>query len=152
MNLIKCFELINFNPLFNLEKLKNFLFKSAEEKKSITKIKTEEKTKTDDFDKKWFICSICGNKITKNMNKIQISSSHEHTFTNPHGILYIIRCFNGAPGCYTIGFSTTDFTWFPGYSWEISVCSNCKVHNGWKYSKGASVFYGLIKELLIEEK
>ncbi|MBN2547274.1 MAG: hypothetical protein JXB50_15840 [Spirochaetes bacterium] len=133
-------------------KLKNNLFKTADQKRAISKIKTSEKIKTDDLDKKWLVCSICNNRITKNINKIEINSSHEHTFTNPHGILYIIRCFNGAPGCYTIGFSTNDFTWFPGYSWEVSICSNCKVHNGWKYTKGASVFYGIIKELLVQEK
>jgi len=103
-------------------------------------------------DEEWLVCAVCSNRITNISNKIKINSSHEHTFTNPHGLLFNILCFNNAIGCIESGFSTNEFTWFQGYSWQIVLCSSCRVHLGWKYTKGDAYFYGLIKDLLIIEK
>lgn len=28
---------------------------------------------------------------------------------------------------------SSDFSWFPGYAWQIAVCSTCSSHIGWKF-------------------
>lgn len=115
------------------------------------KVEEQEENKENNEDEKWLICTICGNQITKKNQKIVINSSHQHTFTNPHGIIYTIRCFSSAPGCLTIGSPTLEYTWFSGYSWQVAICSNCKSHNGWKYSRNSSIFFGLITDMIKEE-
>ena len=111
--------------------------------------KEEEKSGEGDFDEDWILCIICKNKITQNLNKIEINSNHTHTFLNPHGLFFNIRCFKSAPGCETFSKPTEEYTWFPGFTWQVVVCSNCKIHNGWKYSSGSSSFFGLIENTLI---
>lgn len=29
--------------------------------------------------------------------------------------------------------ASTDFSWFPGYAWQIAVCKKCNTHIGWKF-------------------
>lgn len=43
---------------------------------------------------------------------------------------------------------STEFSWFPGYAWQIAVCSTCQSHIGWKFSAltkhlKPKSFYGL---------
>lgn len=28
---------------------------------------------------------------------------------------------------------STEFSWFPGYAWQIAVCNKCTTHIGWKF-------------------
>lgn len=28
---------------------------------------------------------------------------------------------------------STEFSWFPGYAWQIAVCAKCSSHIGWKF-------------------
>lgn len=28
---------------------------------------------------------------------------------------------------------STEFSWFPGYAWQIAVCKKCSSHIGWKF-------------------
>lgn len=28
---------------------------------------------------------------------------------------------------------STDFSWFPGYAWQIAICKVCSSHIGWKF-------------------
>lgn len=45
--------------------------------------------------------------------------------------------------------SSTEYSWFPGYAWQIAQCADCQTHIGWRFSvsKGEKltpkVFYGL---------
>ena len=95
-------------------------------------------------------CISCGNLITFSSERIEINGRHIHRFTNPHRITYEIGCFRTAPGCISEGPFETVWTWFPGYSWQIQLCSQCHRHIGWKYRRGGSFFFGLVLDYLTE--
>jgi hypothetical protein len=98
----------------------------------------------------WLVCTTCLHSITKHKNSTTVNSKHMHRFVNPEGFYFEIRCFNQAPGCKLTGESTADFTWFPGFEWQLALCGNCSMHLGWKYTRTDSIFYGLIQDRLIE--
>jgi hypothetical protein len=89
-------------------------------------------------------CKNCGNMITSVDAVMNVAGQHRHTFKNPAGIVYTIGCFSSAKGCFNMGEPTSEFTWFPGYTWSYSVCSKCYTHMGWFFQSGDSIFYGLI--------
>jgi hypothetical protein len=126
-----------------------FLLKKSDYKAYINNL-TNIKEKTDfvDFDEEWILCNICKNKITKISDKIEVNSKHNHTFLNPQGLFFNISCFKNAPGCETFSRPTEEYTWFPGYEWQVVVCKNCRIHNGWKYTSGENAFFGLIENTL----
>lgn len=35
---------------------------------------------------------------------------------------------------YLQGLPCTQFSWFPGYAWQIAACSQCHGHLGWKFT------------------
>lgn len=110
----------------------------------------DEEIKNPDDDDRWILCSLCQNHITKPKEKTSINNQHIYSFTNPQGITYDIKCYKTAPGCISFSQPTEQFTWFPGYAWEIIICSQCRMHLGWKYSSAKDNFYGLIYKRLIE--
>lgn len=95
-------------------------------------------------------CKTCGHSITSRNHKKTVGGSHSHTFFNPAGIVYEIGCFKQAPGCHVAGESTAEFSWFSGYLWRFSFCSNCQSHLGWFYEQGESGFFGLILRQLMD--
>ena len=95
------------------------------------------------------VCAACGAAITHRSSAIDVAGAHEHTFVNPAGIIFPIRCFRAAPGCRELGSYTEEFSWFPGFAWRYAFCAACREHLGWVYAAGAGeVFYGLIAEKL----
>jgi hypothetical protein len=98
------------------------------------------------------LCAVCGAGITSRGTVTEIDGSHRHTFVNPHSYVFEIGCFSAAPGCADLGEPTTEHTWFPGFGWCFSVCANCGVHLGWRFSSVAgAVFWGLILKQLRDE-
>jgi hypothetical protein len=76
---------------------------------------------------------------------------HQHAFCNPYGIIFEIGCFRTAPGCGYAGPATEEFSWFPGYSWRLALCSSCGTHLGWQYTApDKESFCGLILDNLIQ--
>jgi len=100
---------------------------------------------------KAILCRSCRAVVTGLNQEVSIDGKHAHTFFNPAGIVYEIRCFSQAPGCMNHGPPTAEFTWFAGYSWEYTVCSTCRDHLGWFYSSSSGFFFGLINSKLIVE-
>ena len=105
-----------------------------------------ERTKKREQEKKdpMIRCKNCGHTITTVDAVISVAGLHRHSFTNPAGIHYTIGCFSAARGCSNMGEPTSEYTWFPGYTWCYSICSKCYNHMGWFYQSGDSTFYGLI--------
>ncbi|MDY6903861.1 MAG: cereblon family protein [Thermodesulfobacteriota bacterium] len=97
-------------------------------------------------------CCHCRHNITTTEEKIAVNNAHHHTFANPGGIVFHVGCFRSAPGCSHSGLATDEFTWFPGYKWQIAVCSACLLHMGWRFSTTGSGFYALILDHLIESE
>ena len=98
-------------------------------------------------------CSVCGNPITTQDQGFPVNGSHEHSHTNPHGITYHIGCCRQASGCGHIEPATDEYTWFPGYSWQVAVCGNCGEHMGWLFrGSGGNAFHGLILARLVSEQ
>lgn len=89
------------------------------------------------------LCAACGAEITHRRHGIAIDDRHTHAFFNPAGIAFEIRCFRAAPGATPQGNPSAEFTWFPGYRWQIAICTACHAHLGWLFTNGAS-FFGLI--------
>lgn len=109
-----------------------------------------EKSAEDEKEERQILCRNCKAPITGFNNIIEIEGRHEHTFSNPHGIVFTIGCFSDAEGCINEGIPTTEFTWFSGYSWRFSLCCRCFLHLGWHYqSRHGEIFYGLILSNLI---
>jgi hypothetical protein len=108
-------------------------------------LKTKEKPgKKEKEEEKPIFCKNCNHKITSIDQAAPINGQHRHTFKNPAGIVYTIGCFITAWGCVSQGIPTDEHTWFPGFSWNFSLCGNCYRHLGWFYQANGKSFYGLI--------
>lgn len=92
-------------------------------------------------------CTVCGAVITSQQQAIVVNNSHEHAFFNPAGIAFEIRCFRTAPGAAFQGAASDEFTWFPGFSWQVALCAACHAHLGWRFT-GFTSFFGLIASQL----
>ncbi|GBG00324.1 hypothetical protein Rsub_13032 [Raphidocelis subcapitata] len=57
-------------------------------------------------------------------------------FVNPHGHVHDLVTFKSVtPRAVTLhGQPTAEFSWFPGYTWQIAVCAHCGEHLGWRFA------------------
>lgn len=103
-------------------------------------------------ERQWLLCSACTSRVTPQDQAVSVNGRHGHAFFNPAGIAFEIRCFQTAPGTVPQDRPSTDFTWFPGYSWQIVLCGTCRTHLGWRFAgEGAAhAFFGLIASRLID--
>ena len=115
---------------------------------SVPRIKTEKKFGMKG--ERLILCANCGNPITTSGSIIAVDEKHIHKFLNPDGITFEIGCFSSADGCSVLEESTTETTWFEGFSWSGSLCSNCFSHLGWLYESKENDFFGLIIENITE--
>jgi uncharacterized protein (DUF427 family) len=101
-----------------------------------------------------FRCRACGTTIAEEQDLITIAGSGPQVYVNPHGILFEILTVGNATNLFGIGESTTTFTWFAGYAWQVVVCASCTTHIGWVYDavtdSDPQRFYGLIRAKLTD--
>jgi len=98
----------------------------------------------------FLVCARCRRVITRGADQIEIDGLFEHSQVNPHGFVWTFHCFARAPGCAPVGPPSTDFTWFPGHSWQIEQCGGCGWHLGWLFRSADRRFHGLIAGRLVE--
>jgi len=98
----------------------------------------------DGFDRDQIVCRCCGLRITAAGQRIEVNGAHDHTFTNPEGIVFHIGCFARVQGCSFVGEPTGEWSWFAGYAWSVAYCAGCGLHLGWRYSSGDDAFHGLV--------
>ena len=97
------------------------------------------------------ICRACQNFITSSRYKIEIQGRYRHILTNPNGFTFEIGCFSFVSGCVHTGMPTLEYTWFNGYSWQITLCDHCLTHLGWFYqAQNMNPFSALILKNLIQ--
>jgi hypothetical protein len=102
-------------------------------------------------EEEYILCRQCRQAITRPVERIVIQGSHQHTFANPHGVVFEIGCFKDVTGCGYAGAATDEFSWFAGYSWRICFCTMCLTHLGWIFSSNAgAIFHGLIMDRLLQ--
>jgi hypothetical protein len=113
----------------------------------------EEETEEEMLEQEEYIrCRQCRNVIASPEDRIIVQGSHQHTFANPHGIVFEIGCFSAVKGCGHMGPPSDEFSWFAGYSWRVAVCLICLTHLGWLFSSpGKEGFHGLILDRLITQ-
>lgn len=109
----------------------------------------EEKTRSEESPSAVIVCRNCLNKVTDPDSRIRVDGAFSHTFANPHGHVFEIGCFSDAAGCIPASPPSSEFAWFPGYEWEIGICTQCAAHLGWIFTTNAHRFYGLILDKLI---
>ena len=96
------------------------------------------------------LCQLCRHEIADPASRRLMLGQLENVFTNPAGQSFRIGCFDDAPGCSPEGEAYLEWTWFPGYTWQISVCARCRTHLGWRYDSGSDSFHGLVLDYLVE--
>jgi hypothetical protein len=97
------------------------------------------------------LCAACRVRITWKEASISINGRHKHVFINPAGLVFELGCFSMAENLSGLGTATSEFTWFPGYSWQTMFCSDCHSQLGWSYHKeGGSTFFGFILDRLVD--
>jgi hypothetical protein len=110
--------------------------------------KHEEKPQSLEMQSDDWLCFVCRNKITSEKERFLYNDSSEFEFNNPSGDHFHIITFSRAPGCVASGVPTSEYTWFTDHSWSFSLCSNCGLQLGWKYT-GKYDFFGLIRTHLV---
>ncbi|KAJ8322245.1 hypothetical protein KUTeg_000716 [Tegillarca granosa] len=120
------------------------------------------------------LCRKCGHEVARASNVIRVPSKLAHRqrndtvsgvekvliqlFKNPDGLFFEVITVKNAE-VYTDSNKFMDMTWFPGYSWAVSVCPKCGSHIGWQYevenptqteTEFPKQFIGLIYEKLLE--
>jgi hypothetical protein len=93
-------------------------------------------------------CARCKAAITTDDRRIEVNGAHEHYFVNPHGFDFHVGCFSDAPGVTSAGRASNEFTWFPGHTWQMDLCTSCTIHLGWIFRSPREIFHGLILDRL----
>ena len=134
---------LNYHLRQPTEKLKNKKLAPVVEDKPVEKTSDNGES---------ILCRQCRQVITTKAEQITVQGAHQHTFANPHGIIFQIGCFQSAKGCGYTGSLTEEWSWFKGFSWKIAVCNICLIQLGWLFlSSGGGSFNGLILNRLISD-
>ncbi|WP_045214695.1 cereblon family protein [Desulfonatronovibrio magnus] len=106
----------------------------------------------DEYSDRDILCLSCKAPITKESEAVRINDSHRHVFVNPHGLVFEVGCYGNAGNVLCVGQITSEFTWFPGYSWQAVSCALCLTHLGWVYYlDGNEAFFGFILDRLARQ-
>ncbi len=101
------------------------------------------------------LCARCRYVLAGEARPVAVDGSHEHTFANPHGLVFTVRCFEDGEGVRGEGDPSTLWSWFPGFSWQIGRCRGCAAHLGWRFTPvraggPAGAFLGLVHDRVVE--
>ncbi|BES92127.1 protein cereblon homolog [Nesidiocoris tenuis] len=76
----------------------------------------------------------------------------QSTYVNPGGFVHDTVTLLKASHLSLISHPSAEFSWFPGYYWQIAVCTHCHKHIGWKFTSQTLVpryFWGLSRQSLV---
>ncbi|MEM7030148.1 MAG: cereblon family protein [Chloroflexota bacterium] len=130
-----------------------YALRSNDNGASFNGISPDTKSQADDQVKdtspEFWHCVECHHPITRKDQKIEVNGQHRHVCMNPHGYVYQLGCFSTASGCLPASQPTEEFSWFPGYAWQICVCEQCHTLIGWAFRAPDARFWGLIINQLV---
>ena len=95
-------------------------------------------------------CARCGNRITSADARLEVMGAHEHTADNPAGCRYTVGCWAAAEGVEIRSNPSAEWSWFPGYRWQVEHCARCGQQLGWRFVRHDSQFHGFIAGKLVE--
>lgn len=104
----------------------------------------DSRTARDEDSGRHVICRACGQRLCRESDRTVMNGSHVHVFCNPAGSIFEVACFNQAGGCLPEGPFVSEYSWFPGFSWQIALCAGCFGHLGWRFRGLTGQFHGLI--------
>uniref|UniRef100_A0A182SR45 Protein cereblon n=1 Tax=Anopheles maculatus TaxID=74869 RepID=A0A182SR45_9DIPT len=84
----------------------------------------------------YFICKRCESEIANYDDMFAMSKQGVQTsYCNPAGYVHDTLTVHKTKENSTLPVErpSTNYSWFPGYSWQIIVCANCRQHLGWKF-------------------
>lgn len=98
-----------------------------------------------------FCCKKCDRGIANYADMFAMSNQGvSSSYCNPSGFVHeTLTVYQTLPKTTrTTTKPSTEFSWFPGYSWQIAICNACNNHIGWKFiatkrSLKPRKFYGL---------
>ncbi|XP_055534051.1 protein cereblon-like [Wyeomyia smithii] len=98
-----------------------------------------------------FLCAKCDLWIADYADMFAMSNQGvSSSYCNPSGFVHeTLTVYQTQPNVIrTTTKPSTEFSWFPGYSWQIAICNVCSIHIGWKFvatkrSLKPRKFYGL---------
>ncbi|XP_065569893.1 protein cereblon-like isoform X2 [Artemia franciscana] len=80
-------------------------------------------------------CKECNSSLAVTSDSLALSLHGPHgTFVNPGGYIHDTLTYSNASGIDVITSPTMEFSWFPGYNWQIMICHSCGEHLGWKFT------------------
>lgn len=99
-------------------------------------------------------CAVCGLEVSSRSHLFaHTPRGPVEVFVNPSGRFCELLTLRQAWGWTAVCDPTEEATWFPGYAWEIIVCSRCRSHLGWRYlarqGGDPAAFFGLLREALL---
>lgn len=128
-----------------------FLLKDMAETDADTVV-TDETDDERDHGRSKLVCKTCRSVITRPDLGMEVDGRFRHVFFNPHGYVFELGCFASAKNVTPTGPKTDEFTWFPGFAWQVVACNHCQAQLGWRYTGDTGGFYGLILTALVEEE
>merc|ERR1712029_222734 len=79
-------------------------------------------------------CKHCDNTISKQSHIFSMSKDGpQGTYVNPGGAVHETLTLYKVQNTRTEGQPQTQFSWFPGYAWEMLICK-CNSHLGWRFT------------------
>lgn len=109
----------------------------------------------------YFDCKRCKTRIASYSDIFAMAKGNVNAnYCNPAGYIHETLTVNKTveKSVSMVDRPSTDFSWFPGYAWQIAVCSKCSSHIGWKFvavtkNLKPKAFFGLsCKSLVVSPK
>ncbi|KGN62799.1 protein cereblon isoform X2 [Cucumis sativus] len=80
-------------------------------------------------------CKNCKTVIAKHSDMLVMPNEGPFgAYVNPHGYVHEIMTLYRANGLALRGRAQTEYSWFPGYAWTISICATCETQLGWLFT------------------
>ena len=105
----------------------------------------------------YFDCKRCKTQVSSYADIFAMAKGNVNAnYCNPAGYIHetltVHKTIEGS--LRLVDRPSTDFSWFPGYGWQIAVCSKCSSHIGWKFvavtkNLKPKSFYGLSCKSLV---